>query len=253
MVEQKENNERELSVIIPVHNEEKNILSLTDEICLALDNLVNYEIIYVDDGSTDETKAKIVQLISRLRNVRLVQHDIKGGQSAALYNGVVAAKGAIIATIDGDGQNDPADIPILLDVFHSNLKDNPILMIAGWRKGRKDTILKRASSMVANFIRSRILGDAVPDTGCGLKVFSRSDFLVFPAFRNMHRFLPALAIRSGGVVISKVVNHRERKAGISKYGTFDRLWVGIADLCGVAWLLRRKFPDTNPRQYKSDN
>ena len=126
-------------------------------------------------------------------------------------------------------------------------------MIVGWRKGRKDTILKRASSMVANFIRSRILGDAVPDTGCGLKVFSRSDFLRFPAFKNMHRFLPALAIRSGGVVISEVVNHRERKAGISKYGTFDRLWVGIADLCGVAWLLRRKFPDVNPRQYKSDN
>jgi len=253
MVEQKENNERELSVIIPVHNEEKNILSLTDEICLALDNLVDYEIVYIDDGSTDDTRAKIIQLTSRLRNVRLVQHDIKVGQSAALYNGVVAAKGAIIATIDGDGQNDPADIPILLDVFQSNLKDNPILMIAGWRKGRKDTILKRVSSIAANFIRSRILGDAVPDTGCGLKVFSRSDFLVFPAFRNMHRFLPALAIRGGGVVISKVVNHRERKAGISKYGTFDRLWVGIADLCGVAWLLRRKFPDANPRQYKSDN
>jgi len=252
MVEQKENNERELSVIIPVHNEEKNILSLTDEICLALDNLVDYEIIYIDDGSTDDTRAKIIQLTSRLRNVRLVQHDIKGGQSAALYNGVVAAKGAIIATIDGDGQNDPADIPILLDVFHSNLKDNPILMIAGWRKGRKDTILKRVSSMVANFIRSRILADAVPDTGCGLKVFSRSDFMAFPAFKNMHRFLPALAIRAGGVVISEVVNHRERKAGISKYGTFDRLWVGITDLCGVAWLIRRKFPDANPHQYKSD-
>tara|TARA_B100000945_G_scaffold234639_1_gene190805 strand:+ start:3435 stop:4196 length:762 start_codon:yes stop_codon:yes gene_type:complete len=253
MVEQKENNERELSVIIPVHNEENNILSLTDEICKALDDLVNYEIIYVDDGSTDETRAKIIQLTSRLGNIRLVEHDIRGGQSAALYNGVVAAKGSIIATIDGDGQNDPADIPILLNIFHSHLYDNPVLMIVGWRKGRKDTILKRASSMVANFIRSRILGDAVPDTGCGLKVFSRSDFLRFPAFKNMHRFLPALAIRSGGVVISEVVNHRERKAGISKYGTFDRLWVGIADLCGVAWLLRRKFPDINPRQNKSDN
>ena len=118
MVEQKENNERELSVIIPVHNEENNILSLTDEICKALDDLVNYEIIYVDDGSTDETRAKIIQLTSRLGNIRLVEHDIRGGQSAALYNGVVAAKGSIIATIDGDGQNDPADIPILLNIFH---------------------------------------------------------------------------------------------------------------------------------------
>ena len=128
MVEQKENNESELSVIIPVHNEENNILSLTDEICKALDDLVNYEIIYVDDGSTDETRAKIIQLTSRLGNIRLVEHDIRGGQSAALYNGVVAAKGSIIATIDGDGQNDPADIPILLNIFHSNLYDNSVFI-----------------------------------------------------------------------------------------------------------------------------
>ncbi len=168
----------------------------------------------------------------------LLRHRAGCGQSAAIITGVRAARGAWIATLDGDGQNDPADIPALL--ARAQVPGGPApLLVAGHRTRRRDSRVKKMSSRAANAIRARMLGDATPDTGCGLKVFQRAAFLELPAFDHMHRFLPALFIRAGGQVVSVPVGHRPRTRGASKYGTLDRLWVGIFDLIGVAWLQRR--------------
>ena len=223
----------QVSVVVPVRNEAANILPLIAEIRTALAG-VAHEIVYVDDGSTDDTSATLAQA----RSVRTLRHRSGCGQSAAIVTGVRAASGTWIATLDGDGQNDPADIPALLARALAEPQTGPLL-IAGHRTRRKDSRIKRLTSRIANTIRATLLGDATPDTGCGLKMFRRTDFLELPAFDHMHRYLPALFIRAGGRVVSVPVNHRPRTRGTSKYGTLDRLWVGIFDLLGVFWLQRR--------------
>jgi len=243
----------DLSVVIPVKNEAENIAPLAGEIRAALDGLVEYEILFVDDGSTDATGAEVSRLAARMPQVRLLHHARNCGQSAAIRTGVRAARAACIATLDGDGQNDPADIPALWRLARQ-APANPPLMIAGYRERRQDSWSKRLASGVANAVRGRLLRDRTPDTGCGLKLFPRSLFLDLPYFDHMHRFLPALVLREGGVVRSVPVNHRPRRQGLSKYGVLDRLGVGIVDLFGVMWLQRRTththpvdetVPDTN--------
>jgi dolichol-phosphate mannosyltransferase len=226
----------ELSVVIPVKNEAENIAPLVAEIHAALDGLVGFEIVYVDDGSTDDTAARIRVLQADDPALRLVRHRASCGQSTAVRSGVKAARGRWIATLDGDGQNDPADIPALWRLARDG---GTAQLYAGWRAKRQDSRIKRLSSRLANGIRAGLLGDATPDTGCGLKLFERALFLELPYFDHMHRFLPALVIRAGGTVVSVRVNHRPRQRGTSNYGTFDRLWVGITDIIGVMWLQRR--------------
>ena len=228
----------DLSVVIPLKNEAENIAPLAGEIRAALDGLVEYEILFVDDGSNDATGAEVSRLAARMPQVRLLHHARNCGQSAAIRTGVRAARAACIATLDGDGQNDPADIPALWRLARQ-APANPPLMIAGYRERRQDSWSKRLASGVANAVRGRLLRDRTPDTGCGLKLFPRSLFLDLPYFDHMHRFLPALVLREGGVVRSVPVNHRPRRQGLSKYGVLDRLGVGIVDLFGVMWLQRR--------------
>jgi dolichol-phosphate mannosyltransferase len=228
-----------LSVVVPVRNEAANIGPLVAEIAAALAALP-HEIVYVDDGSTDDSAAILAGLAAGIPSLRVLRHAESCGQSAAIVTGVRAARGAWIATLDGDGQNDPADIPALWFFAQSEATpDAAPLMVAGWRVNRRDTRVKRLSSRWANRVRARLLGDATPDTGCGLKLFPRALFLDLPAFDHMHRFLPALVLRQGGRVVSRPVNHRPRLRGQSNYGTLDRLAVGIVDLLGVAWLQRR--------------
>jgi dolichol-phosphate mannosyltransferase len=227
-----------VSVVVPVLNEAENIRSLIDEIAAALEPHESYEIVFVDDGSTDATEERLREAAVERRQLRCVRHRRRAGQSAAIASGVKAARGSIIVTLDGDGQNDPADIPKLLDVIRQD-RDPVRLLVTGLRAKRRDSWVKRVSSRVANSVRSRLLKDATPDTGCGLKVFMREAFLDMPRFDHMHRFLPALMVRQGGRVVSVPVHHRPRQRGRSNYGTFDRLWVGLIDLAGVMWLQRR--------------
>src|SRR5689334_19431670 len=228
----------DLSIVIPVRNEAPNVAPLIAEIRAALDGRLDYEIVYVDDGSADATAAEVVRLARDLKHLRLVRHARCCGQSAAIRSGVRAARAAWIATLDGDGQNDPADIPKLWRIGLT-AADAPSLLIAGYRESRQDSRRKRFASQIANRVRRRILGDDTPDTGCGLKLFPRALFLDLPYFDHMHRFLPALVLREGGIVRSLRVNHRPRRRGVSKYGVFDRLGVGVVDLFGVMWLKRR--------------
>jgi dolichol-phosphate mannosyltransferase len=228
----------DLSVVIPVRNEAGNIAPLVAEIGAALDGLLDYEIVYVDDGSDDASAAEIRRLQSAAPRLRLVRHRNSCGQSAAIRSGVKAAHGGWIATLDGDGQNDPADIPALWRIAQDS-PASPPLLVAGHRAHRQDSWSKRRASRIANGVRRRLLRDDTPDTGCGLKLFRRDLFLDLPYFDHMHRFLPALVLRAGGNVRSVPVNHRSRQRGASKYGVFDRLGVGITDLLGVLWLRRR--------------
>jgi dolichol-phosphate mannosyltransferase len=225
----------EISVVVPVRDEAENIDPLLAEIAAALAGRA-FEIVYVDDGSGDDTPARLAAARKRLPMLRVVRHRRGAGQSAGLVTGIRAARGTWIATLDGDGQNDPADIPNLL--ARAREGDAPTL-VAGWRASRKDTAMKRFQSRIANAVRGGLLGDRTPDTGCGLKVFRRETFLRLPPFDHMHRFLPALVRRDGGTVVNVKVNHRPRAAGRSKYGMMNRLWVGIVDLVGVIWLQRR--------------
>lgn len=229
----------QLSIVVPVRNEQDNILPLLEEIHAALAaGAGDFEVIYVDDGSADATPARLAEAMTRYPRLRVLAHRSSCGQSAALMTGFRAARGEWIATLDGDGQNDPADLPRLIAAREGAASSN-VQLIAGYRKKRQDNWLKRFSSRVANGVRSRLLGDATPDTGCGLKLILRSACLELPFFDHMHRFLPALVQRNGGATVSVEVNHRPRSRGVSNYGLFDRLWVGIVDLCGVLWLKRR--------------
>jgi dolichol-phosphate mannosyltransferase len=233
----------ELSVVIPVKNEAGNIAPLVAEIVAALDGggrHLAYEIVYVDDGSSDATAAELRRLQAALPQLRVVRHAVSCGQSAAIRSGVKAARGRWIATLDGDGQNDPADIPALWHIACDSAAAAPPPLIAGHRAQRRDSWTKRQASRIANGVRRRLLRDATPDTGCGLKLFPRELFLDLPYFDHMHRFLPALVLREGGSVHSVPVNHRPRQRGSSKYGVLDRLGVGIIDLLGVMWLCRRR-------------
>jgi glycosyltransferase involved in cell wall biosynthesis len=228
-----------LSVVVPVRNEAENIDPLLAEIHTALDGRVDFEIVYVDDGSDDGTAKVLAAARARDPRLRVVRHRTACGQSAAIATGIKAAEGDWIATIDGDGQNDPADIPRLWDMLNTGPGPLATRVIIGRRAKRRDTLAKRVASRLANKIRASLLHDNTPDTGCGLKLFARAAFLDLPRFDHMHRYLPALFLKRGCTVTSVDVNHRPRERGVSKYGVFDRLWVGISDLMGVMWLQRR--------------
>lgn len=234
-----------ISIVVPVYNEADNIGALIAEIVMAMKSAEVYEIIYVDDGSNDDTAAVLKQIQQDVKALRVLRHQQSCGQSAAIHTGVKAANYSCIATLDGDGQNDPADIPHLYQLLMQQRQSNRnVWMIAGWRNRRHDSAWRLFSSKLANAVRSGLLGDNTPDTGCGLKVFLRDEFLSLPYFDHMHRFLPALVLRAGGQVISEPVSHRARVHGCSKYGTLDRLWVGIVDILGVIWLQKRaKLPE----------
>ena len=227
----------QLSVVVPVFNERDNVLPLINEITAALRGLLDFEIVYVDDSSNDDTLAVLSAAKTGNPELRVIRHASQSGQSTAVRNGIKAARGKWIATLDGDGQNDPADIPKLLAMRDGSPAQ--IKLFAGWRVERKDTGSKRLASKLANAIRSRLLRDDTPDTGCGIKLFEREAFLDLPYFNHMHRYLPALMQRAGWKTLSVPVNHRARGAGVSKYNNLNRALVGIADLRGVAWLIRR--------------
>jgi dolichol-phosphate mannosyltransferase len=226
-----------LSVVVPVFNEQDNVAPLVGEIVQALRGVVPFEIVYVDDSSKDGTLAALTALQGATPELRVLRHVAQSGQSTAIRTGVRAARGAWIATLDGDGQNDPADIPKLLAARAAAPAD--VKLFAGWRVNRQDSGSKRWASKFANALRSRLLRDETPDTGCGIKLFERAMFLDLPYFDHMHRYLPALAKRAGWKSVSVPVNHRGRTAGVSKYNNLGRAWVGLADLRGVAWLIRR--------------
>ena len=227
----------QLSVVIPVLNEQDNVGPLTREVIAVLRGIVTFEIIFVDDASGDGTLAALRALKGRIPELRVVRHLDTAGQSRAIRNGVKAARAAWIATLDGDGQNDPADIPRLLTERDRAASD--VKLFAGWRVDRRDSGNKRWASKWANAIRGRILRDNTPDTGCGTKLFEREAFLDLPSFDHMHRFLPALMQRAGWKTVSIPVNHRPRSTGVSKYNNLHRALVGVSDLRGVAWLKRR--------------
>ena len=227
-----------LSIVIPAHNESANLPGLIREIGAVLGSKIDYEIVVVDDGSSDQTEKILAEESEEQPRLKVVRHQVSCGQSTALMTGIDEARYATIATLDGDGQNDPADIPAMLSL-QRNQKNPELTMIVGHRKKRKDSGWRLFCSKVANSVRSRLLGDATPDSGCGIKVFSKSAFQQFPRFDHMHRFLPALMRRLGGEVISIPVNHRQRANGTSHYGTMGRLAAGIIDLVGVAWLNHR--------------
>lgn len=230
----------QVSIVIPVRNEAENVIPLLEEIVDVMNGADAYEIIVVDDGSNDQTSQVLNQALQHVDRLRVIQHQLSCGQSTAICTGIKVAKFAVVATLDGDGQNDPADIPRLYGVLMQQTEANsPLWMVAGWRNKRHDSAWKLFSSKVANTVRGGLLGDNTPDTGCGLKVFFRDKFLELPYFDHMHRFLPALIIRAGGRVVSEPVNHRARSKGYSNYGTLDRLWAGVTDLVGVIWLKKR--------------
>lgn len=227
----------QLSVVVPVHNEQDNIGPLVAEITHALRGLIPFEIVYVDDLSTDNSLQVLRELKSTTPELRVIKHLKNSGQSTAVRNGVKAARAPWIATLDGDGQNDPADIPNLL--AERSKRDDQTKLFAGWRVHRQDSGSKRWASKWANKIRSNMLKDDTPDTGCGIKLFEREAFLELPYFNHMHRYLPALMQRSGWKTVSVPVNHRHRTSGISKYNNLNRALVGVRDLRGVAWLITR--------------
>ncbi|WP_340648144.1 glycosyltransferase family 2 protein [Pseudoxanthomonas winnipegensis] len=226
-----------LSVVVPVFNERDNTAPLVHEIVAALRGVLPFEILYVDDHSRDDTLATLQALKAQVPELRVLQHQTQSGQSTAIRTGVKAARAPWIATLDGDGQNDPADLPKLLRARDAG--DSQVKLYAGWRVDRKDSGSKRWASRYANAIRARMLHDDTPDTGCGTKLFERDAFLDLPYFDHMHRYLPALMQRAGWKTISVPVNHRPRGAGVSKYNNLQRALVGIRDLRGVAWLIAR--------------
>ena len=223
---------------MPVRNEEGNVAPLIAEIAAALDRRWAYEIIYVNDGSTDGTPVLLAELMQSRGNLRRIDHAASSGQSAAVRTGVRHARGGIVATLDGDGQNNPAFLPNLISAIADG--GGRVGLAAAQRVGRKDTGFKKFQSRIANKVRNGVLKDGTRDTGCGLKAFRRDVFLSLPYFDGLHRFLPALVRREGFDIAYVDVIDRPRHSGVSNYGFFDRLWVGLMDLAGVWWLIRRK-------------
>ncbi|MBC7576235.1 glycosyltransferase family 2 protein [Tardiphaga sp.] len=238
----------DVSIVVPVRNEQDNVAPLIAEITAALDGRWPYEIIYVNDGSTDATPARLADLMRMRGNLRRIDHAKSSGQSAAVRSGVRAARGAIVVTLDGDGQNNPAFLPDLIAVIEAG--QGRVGLAAGQRVGRKDTGFKKMQSKIANGVRNTILKDGTRDTGCGLKAFRRDVFLSMPYFDGLHRFLPALVRREGFEIGYVDVIDRPRHSGVSNYGFFDRLWIGIMDLAGVWWLIRRKRPTPVATEFK---
>lgn len=230
-----------ISVIVPVMNEEDNIAGLLREIGQASEIIPISEIIYVDDGSTDQTYAILQSLKNEYKSLRVIQHDRRCGQSAAMWAGVKAAGNDVIATLDGDGQNDPADIRLLYELYERHKKSSARTMVVGQRARRNDNWGRRVASRFANKLRASILKDQTRDTGCSLKLFRRKDYLSLPYFNHMHRFLPALMMREGVHLVHVDVSHRSRQHGVSKYGNFSRALVGVTDLLGVWWLQSRPY------------
>jgi dolichol-phosphate mannosyltransferase len=225
-----------VSVVVPVKDEVDNVATLAREIAAAMAREPSHEIIFVDDGSTDGTAEKLTALKSEIAHFRPLRHDRNLGQSRGIHTGIEAAKGDIIVTLDGDGQNDPADIPMLLAKLRA---DPSLVMVSGVRVKRQDTASRRIASKLANRFRNAMLGDGATDTGCGIKAFYRGAFLALPYFDHMHRYLIALIQRHGGTVGFAPVNHRPRIAGVSKYTNLGRTMVSIYDMLGVRWLQRR--------------
>jgi glycosyltransferase involved in cell wall biosynthesis len=226
-----------VSIVVPVRNEAGNVATLVAEIAAALANGPSFELIYVNDGSTDRTESELTLLMASRPWLRQVKHETSCGQSAAVTTGVRHARAPVVVTLDGDGQNDPSFIPALL----KELAKSPRMgLVAGQRVGRKATGFKKLQSRIANGVRGAVLRDGTRDTGCGLKAFRRDVFLVLPYFDGLHRFLPALVRREGYDIGYVDVVDRPRHAGTSNYGMWDRLWVGILDLMGVWWLIRRR-------------
>jgi dolichol-phosphate mannosyltransferase len=226
-----------ISVVVPVRNEAGNVAPMVEEIVRALAMFAPNEIVYVNDGSSDGTEAELRSLMKINHSLRQIRHEVSCGQSAAVRSGVAAARAPIVVTLDGDGQNDPAFLPALVEALE---RDPAVGLVAGQRVGRKATGFKRLQSRIANAARKAILRDGTRDTGCGLKAFRREVFLALPYFDGLHRFLPALVRREGYRVAYVDVVDRPRLHGVSNYGLWDRLWVGILDLAGVWWLIRRR-------------
>jgi dolichol-phosphate mannosyltransferase len=231
-------NDPAIAVVVPVRNEASNIAALVAEIAAALDRHWRFEVIYVNDGSSDGTEAELKRLMAQHPWLRHVRHKQSCGQSAAVRSGVMAARAPLIVTLDGDGQNDPTFIPALLHALEAGAPR--VGLIAGQRVRRKASWFKKLQSRIANAVRGAVLRDGTRDTGCGLKAFRRDLFLALPYFDGLHRFLPALVRREGYAIGYVDVIDRPRRAGVSNYGMWDRLWVGILDLAGVWWLIRRR-------------
>ena len=227
-----------VSVVLPAFNESGNLRPLVEEIDAALAGR-DYEIVVVDDGSTDDTRARLLAMKADHPALRVIAHRINAGQSRAVRTGILAANGTVIATLDSDGQNDPADLPAMLDQLTRADAPDTLAMVGGRRVKRRDTVAKRAASRFGNGVRKRLLRDEADDTGCGIKVFRRDAFLQLPYFDHIHRYLPALMLREGYSCEYRDVNHRERGAGTSKYTNLGRAAVSVADLRGVRWLLSR--------------
>jgi dolichol-phosphate mannosyltransferase len=228
----------EISVVVPLHNEEGAVANLAREIATALDGFA-YEMIFVDDCSRDKTRMVLNDLKAGFPQLRALSHRANAGQSRAIASGVRAAKGAIIATLDGDGQNDPADLPRLIARLARADAPSTLGLVQGRRTVRKDSAAKRVASRVANTVRKQLLGDGADDSGCGIKAFKRDTFLRLPYFDHMHRYMPALFLRDGSLVEYLDVNHRARETGASKYTNLSRLAAALTDLIGVSWLRSR--------------
>ena len=242
--------EIDISVILPAKNEAKNLTSLLKEIANALSNQ-SAEIIVVDDGSDDDTTSLVARVATELASpCHLIVHPTSCGQSTSVYHGVLEAKGKWIVTLDADGQNDPADIPKLIDKAQHTF--TPHFCIIGHRQKRQDSAWKKFQSRIANNVRQWILNDNTPDTGCGLKLLPRSTFLLLPYFDHMHRYIPALTKRLGGEVVCVPVNHRPRTEGVSNYTAWNRGWAGLIDMMGVRWLMYRTKLDNILDGYSSE-